>query len=402
MPQTSAVVDRPISKSKEATARPYSPPVGVQVCRRCVMDSTVSAVKFDENGICNHCHIHDRLNRAFPTGDEGWRHLEKVADKIREQGKGKSYDCIVGLSGGRDTTYCLYITKKLGLRPLALHFDNGWDSPVSKRNIKNVCTALDVDLECVIADWEESRELTNSTIRGSVPYIDLTDDIGIINSLYRTAASEGIRWIIHSHSFRTEGINPLRWNYVDPLYTRSLIKQHCRMKLKKFQNANMLNVLYWMLVKRIHVFTITNYYRDSGKDIDAFLKDELGWEDTGGWHFDNEIFGLQSYYARHKFGIDWRLLEFAALVREGEMTREEALAELQTIPQVEDRRLVDYALKKQGISREEFEQLLKMPPKYFDDYPTFYPVLRAFKSVIWALSRLNYLPPHTYEKYFEV
>lgn len=169
------------------------------------------------------------------------------------------------------------------------------------------------------------------------------------------------------------------------------------MKLTKFHNASLFDVLYWMLVKRIHVFTITNHYRDSGRDIDDFLKNELGWEDTGGWHYDNEIFGLQSYYARHKFGIDWRLLEYAALIRENEVTREEALVELRKIPQIEDRRLVDYALKKQGISKEEFDQLLKMPPKYFDDYLTLYPILKMFKFVIWTLSRLDYLPPHAYE-----
>lgn len=376
--------------------------VAVQTCRRCILDSTVDGIKFDAEGICNHCRIHDKLNRIYPTGEEGMRVLEKMARKMKASGRGQKYDCIVGLSGGRDTTYCLYMTKKLGLRPLALHFDNGWDSAIAKNNIRNVCDKLDVDLCCVIADWEESRELTNSTLYASVPYIDLTDDIGIISALYRTAAREGIHWIIHSHSFRTEGINPLRWNYVDARYVRHLIKRFCKMPLKHFRNTDLHHVAYWMLIKRIRVFTITNYYDDSGPEIDAFLKSEFGWEDTGGWHFDNEIFGLQCYYARKKFGIDWRALEFAALVREGSMSRDEALAKMAHNPIIEDPRFVHYGLKKQGISRETFERLLAEPPKYFDDYPTYYPLIKLLKWPIWLFSRLHYLPPHTYEKYFEV
>lgn len=380
-------------------AKPAS--AGVRVCRRCVLDSSVAGVRVD-GGICNHCRIHDRLDRLFPTGKEGWRYLEKMAAKIRRSGRGQRYDCIVGLSGGRDTSYCLYVTKKLGLRPLAVHFDNGWDSPVSKRNIQRICTKLDVDLHSVIADWEESRELTNCTIRASVPYIDLTDDIGIISALYRTAAAENIHWIIHSHSYRTEGINPLKWNYVDARYTRSLIRRFARMRFRHFQNTDLHHVAYWMLVKRIRVFTITNFYKDSDPAIDELLKTELGWEDTGGWHYDNEIFGLQCYYARKKFGMDWRLFEFAALVREGVMNRDDALARLAEIPTIEQPKLVRYALKKQGISEEEFEQLLRLPPKDFTDYPSYYPLIRAMKWPIWLLSRLNYLPPHTFEKYFEV
>lgn len=400
---TRAVVE--LQRKKPALPAPADwtyPPPGAKLCARCVLNDQIPGVRIDSSGVCNHCAIHDQLNALFPTGPQGDKFLQKMAAKIRASGRGKPYDCLVGLSGGRDTAYCLYVTKQLGLRPLALHFDNGWDSHIAKRNVANVCSKLDVDLECVIADWEESRELTNCSIRASVPYIDLTDDIGIISALYRTAAKEGIHWIIHSHSFRTEGINPLRWNYVDARYVRSLVKRFCSMKLRKFQNTDLHHLFYWLVIKRIRVFTITNYYDDSSPEIDEFLKREFGWEDTGGWHYDNEIFGLQCYYARRKFGIDWRTVEFAAIVREGHMTRDEAIEKLREIPAIEDSRLVEYGLKKQGISREEFEELLAQPPKEFTDYPSYYPLIRAMKGPIWALSRMNFLPPHTYEKYFEL
>ncbi|MGD9646571.1 MAG: N-acetyl sugar amidotransferase [Pirellulales bacterium] len=373
-----------------------------QLCHRCVMDTSIPGVQLDAEGVCNHCHIHDRLNEMFPLGKEGERRLQQFVDRIKRDGRGKPIDCVVGLSGGRDTCYCLYKCKELGLRPLAVHFDNGWDSDIAKNNIRKICSGLDVELHTIIADWEESRELTNCTIRASLPYIDLTDDIGIVHALYSTADKEGVRWIIHSHSFRCEGINPLLWNYMDGRFVRHLVKRFCRIPLKHFKNVDLRNFLYWVFIKRIKVFTMTNYYQDTGDEIDEMLKRDFGWENTGGWHFDNEIFGLQCYYSRHKFGIDWRVVELSALVREQQMTREAALAELAELPAIERKEIVDYALKKQGISQAEWAEIMAAPPKFFTDYPSYYPVLKAIRLPIKALCRLNILPPHAYEKYFEL
>lgn len=372
----------------------------VQVCNRCIMDTSISNVRLDDNGICNHCHLHDKLDQLYPLNEEGQAKLNRIVDRIKRSGRGKKYDCIVGVSGGRDTTYCLYMTKKLGLRPLAVHFDNGWDSQIAKSNLANVLDALDVDLHTVVADWEESRELTNCTIRASLPYIDMTDDVGIVSALYRTAARENIRWIIHSHSFRTEGINPLRWNYMDGRLVRHLIKRFSTMPLKHFRNVELRHFFYWVFIKRIRTFTMTNLYDDVGEAIDELLKREFGWQDTGGWHFDNEIFGLQCYYSRHKFGIDWRICEYAAWVRTGAMSREEALSKMAEIPEIETAKYVDYALKKQGISAEEWEAIMAAEPKYFTDYPTYYSTLKLLSPLIWLLGRLHILPAHTYEKFF--
>ena len=373
----------------------------VEICSRCIMDTSVSNVRLDENGICNHCKLHDKLDKLYPLNEEGEKQLNKIVEKIKKSGRGRKYDCLVGVSGGRDTSYCLYMTKKLGLRPLAVHFDNGWDSEIAKTNLAKVLDKLDVDLHTVVADWEESRELTNCTIRASLPYIDMTDDVGIVSALYRTAAREGIRWIIHSHSFRTEGINPLKWNYMDGRLVRSLIKRFARMKLKHFQNVELRHFFYWIFIKRIRTFTMTNYYYDMGADIDQLLMDEFGWKDTGGWHFDNEIFGLQCFYSRKKFGFDWRICEFAALVRSKAMSRDEALKRMQEIPVIESAEYVNYGLKKQGISQDEWKQILAAEPKYFTDYPTYYPLLKALKPLIKLLGRLHILPGHTYEKFFE-
>ncbi|HOV76086.1 MAG TPA: N-acetyl sugar amidotransferase [Candidatus Hydrogenedentes bacterium] len=374
----------------------------IRLCTRCIMDSSVPGIRFDAQGVCNYCHIHDRLLVEFPTGEEGARILREIAAKIRKAGKGRQYDCVVGVSGGRDTSYCLYYTKEImNLRPLAVHFDNGWDSETAKTNLSRVCDALDVDLHTIIMDWPESRELTNCTIRACVPYIDLTDDVGIASALYRTAAKENVRYIILSHSFREEGITPLAWNYMDARYTRALIKRFCAIPLVHFKNVDIHHMLYWSLVKGIRIVNITNYYDDTGDKIEKLLTDRFGWIDTGQHHMDNEMFALVYYYARHKFGFDWRIVELAAKVRTGVVSRDEALQALQTIPFFENEELVNYCLKKQGFSREEFDRILAAPNKYFYDYPTYYPLLRFMRLPIKLLCRAHVFPAHAYEKYFE-
>jgi len=366
------------------------------------MDADVPGIRFDENGVCNFCHVHDKLERLFPTGEEGKRTLEAMAEKIRRKGRGRKYDCVVGVSGGRDTSYCLYYCKeKLGLRPLAVHFDNGWDSDVAKTNLAKVCDGLGVELHTIIMDWPESRELTNATIRACVPYIDLTDDVGIASALYRTAAKEGVRYIILSHSFREEGITPLLWNYMDARYTRALIKRFCTMPLVHFKNVDIHHMLYWILFKGIHVFNMTNYYDDVGEHVERILAERFGWIDTGQHHMDNEMFALVYYYSRHKFGFDWRIIELSAKIRTGVAAREEVLEALKEVPFFENEELVDYGLKKQGFSREEFDAILKAPNKYFTDYPSYYPLLKALRLPIKWLCRAHVVPAHAYEKYFE-
>jgi hypothetical protein len=188
---------------------------------------------------------------------------------------------------------------------------------------------------------------------------------------------------------------------MDGRLVHHIIKRFCRIPLKFFKNVELRHFFWWVFVKRIKTFTITNYYDDLGDKIDEFLGEQFGWQSTGGWHFDNEIFGLACHYSRVKFGIDWRIPEFAAWVRTGEMTREAALEALEETPAIEREEIVSYGLKKQGISDEEWQQILAAEPRYFTDYPTYYPVLKLLSPLIWLLGRLHILPAHTYEKFFK-
>lgn len=372
-----------------------------KTCTRCVMDTTVPGLVFDGDGICSHCRLHDKLARLYPTGEQGRREMQRIAARIRKAGRGKRYDCVVGVSGGRDTSYCLHVTKQLGLRPLAVHFNNGWDSNVAKDNLRKVCSTMGVDLHTVISDWEESRELTNCTIRAGVPYIDMTDDVGIARALYESAVTENVRYIILSHSFREEGINPLAWNYFDGRYYRALVTRFARIPILKRKNVDIHHLLYWHLIKRIRVVNLTNYYDDAGRHVEQLLAEKYGWVDTQQRHYDNEMFALVSHYSRHKFGFDWWRVDLSAKVRTGVMTREEALHELLRPPAFESKDNVQYCLKKQGISQDEWDQIMAGPRKYFWDYPNYYPLLKLLKHPIRWLGRLNVIPSYTYEKYFE-
>jgi hypothetical protein len=365
------------------------------------MDTSAPGIAFDADGICSHCHIHDKIDQLYPAAEQGRREMERIAARIRKHGRRKKYDCVVGVSGGRDTSYCLHITKELGLRPLAVHFDNGWDSDVAKNNLRKLCNKMGVDLHTIISDWEESRELTNCTIRACVPYIDMTDDVGIARSLYDSAVAEGVRYIILSHSYREEGINPLAWNYFDGRYYRALVKRFARIPIRQRKNVDIHHMLYWHLIKRIRIINLTNYYNDAGQQVERLLADKYGWVDTQQHHYDNEMFALVSYYSRRKFGFDCWRVDLSAKARSGVMTREEALEKLQRPPDFESTENVQFCLKKQGLSNGEWEQILAAPRRYFWDYPNYYAYLKLFKYPIKWLGRLDILPSYIYEKYFE-
>lgn len=375
----------------------------LQRCSRCVMDTTVPGIRFDADGVCQYCHMQDRLEKRFPLGEEGERVLRGFAERARQTGtgRGRAFDCIVGLSGGRDSSYCLYYVKEvMGLRPLAVHFDNGWDSEVAKTNIVRLCDALDVELHTVIMDWPESRELTNANIRACVPYIDIFDDVGIARSLYDAAEKEGVRYIFLAHSFREEGVTPLMWNYMDGRFQRAIVKRFCNYPLKMYRNIDIPDMLRWML-KGIRVVNVTNYYDDTGDKVEKLMTEKMDWLDTGQHHMDNELFALVYYYARHKFGFDWRVVELSAKVRTGVLSRDEAIQALESVPFFENEELVNYCLKKQGLTREEFDIILRAPNKYFTDYPSYYPLIRALRWPIKVACRMHVLPAHAYEKFIE-
>jgi len=364
------------------------------------MDETIPEIRFDSQGECQFCKIHDVLENKYPLGHTGEERLEKIVEKIKLAGKGKPYDCICGTSGGRDSTWTLFLAKKYGLRPLAVHFDNGWNSEIAVRNIKNATEILKIDLETVVANWDEFKDIQMAFLKASVPDVEIPTDVAIHKVMHKIAAKEGIQYILNGHSFRTEGVAPRGWTYMDGKYIRSIQKQFGRAGLKDFHNFNVNDLIYYSFIKRIKVIPILNYLPYNQKEVSEIITKELNWEYYGGHHHESTYTEfIQSYLLPQKFNIDKRKTELSALIRSGQISRPEALEQIQGSTYQYRKELIDYIVSKFSIRKEEWEVLYQLPVKSYLDYPTYYPYMLKFKKVIQKLTELNLLPELLYLKY---
>jgi len=370
-----------------------------RVCTRCILDTTVPKIRFDSNGVCTFCRIHDELEKNHPLDAEGRQRFEALIDTVKHHGKGREYDCIVGVSGGRDSTYTLYTAVRMGLRPLAVHFDNGWNSDISVSNIKNATDALDVDLYTHVADWEEFKDLQIAFLKASTSDAEVPTDYAILSVLYDVAAKHGVRYILNGHSFRTEGVAPITWTYMDGRYIRAVHEQFGSKRLTTVPIMSLTQLLYYTFIRRIQVINVPEFIEYEHETVNRVLEEELGWRYYGGHHHESvytEFF--QSFLLPTKFGIDKRKLEYSALIRSGQMDRAQALAAVQT-PYAYNKEIVEYTIAKLGLSNEEFEAIMRAPVKTFEDYPSYYSLIRASRIPIKIACNLNLLPHVFYEKY---
>lgn len=379
----------------------------MQTCTRCVQDSTVPGIYFNQQGECNFCELHDKMELLFPNGEKGKQYLEKTFARVRAEGKGKKYDCIVGMSGGRDSTILLWkVVKEWKLRPLAVHFNDGFDNPVAGENMVNAVNKLGVELRTITSDWREAKDLKITFLKASTPDLNLGTDIGIASSLYQTAYIENVKTILIGQSFRTEGVKPLSWSFFDGDYLRNVQKELGTVKLRAWKpedpgfNLGMKELAYYTLWKGIKTITpmySSDYIREEAEKI---IVPELGWVYPGAHYFDDLYHSLIKYVHRVKFNIDMNMNSDSALVRSGQLNRDIALARAHGVYQIESDRIIDLCLKRLNISREEFDAMMKLPPKTFRDYSTSYSLMRVFKYPIWLASRLNLVPKVAYDKYF--
>mgnify|MGYP003379492475 CR=1 FL=1 len=269
----------------------------IQICTRCIFDSTEGAISFDHEGVCNYCRLMEQLARDYATGTpEGERRFQEIVDKIKVDGKGKKYDCVVGVSGGTDSSYMLYIAKKYGLRPLAVHYDNTWNSAIATENIRKVTKALDVDLYTYVIDNKESDDIFKSFFLASVPELDGATDIALAEVLYRAAAKHGVRYVLEGHSFQAEGVNPLSSCYIDGKYIKSLHDRFGKRKMKSFPNMNLASFMKWVVAYRIQKIRPLWYLSYSKEEARALLEKEYGWQYYGGHHLENRMTALHHAY----------------------------------------------------------------------------------------------------------
>lgn len=371
-----------------------------RICSRCLYDTTIPDIHFDERGVCNFCAIHDVMERLYPLDEQGKAKLHRLVERIKRDGRGKPYDCVIGVSGGRDSTYTLYTAIHLGLRPLAVHFDNGWNSEIAVSNIQNAIKKYNIDLVTVVADWEEFKDLQVAFLKASVSDAEIPTDVAIHAVLHDVAAKEGIRYILIGHSFRTEGIVPKGWTYMDGRYLNSVHRRFGHTRITSFPNITLSSLFYYSMVKGIRVIPILNYFPYDKKKAGKELEAEVEWVDYGGHHHEN-LYTLffQSYLLPRKFGIDKRKLALSARVRSGQMSRTEALHEIQKEPYPYEVSTLEYTLSKLGLTQAEFDVIMNAPIKTYRDYPTYYPLIRAFRWPITLSFRLGLVPKILYYKY---
>lgn len=344
-------------------------------CSRCVMDTSDPEIVFDKHGNCNHCNNYfERIFKRIFRGEESEVQLMKIISLIKKKGKGKKYDCILGVSGGIDSSYTAYILKQNGVRTLMVHMDNGWNSEISENNIKALAEKLQFDYESYVLDWEEFRDLQIAFLRASVPEIETPTDIALPAALHKIAVKYRTKYIISGGNFVTEGILPRIWHYnaKDFTYLKHIHKTFGSGKLKKFPIFDWKNELYYKLIKGIQFVYLLNYVDYKKDKARHILETELGWTYYGGKHYESIYTGfVQSYMLPEKFNIDYRKATLSTQICTGETTREQALEILQNpsfdIQKVNEDK--EYICSKLQISIQEFDAMMQQPPKLYTDYP---------------------------------
>ncbi|MDF1645933.1 MAG: N-acetyl sugar amidotransferase [Legionellaceae bacterium] len=347
-----------------------------QVCNNCVMDTTDDDISFDENGICDHCN--DFYNLVLPhwhTDDRGWQKLEPMLDKIKKEGRGKDFDCILGLSGGVDSSYLAHKAKEFGLRPLFFHVDGGWNSQVAVNNIQVLVDKLGCDLYTEVINWEEMKDFQLSYFKSGLSSIDIPQDHAFIATLYNFASKYKIKHILNGGNYSTECVcYPMSWLYygTDMAQIRDIRKKFGTIPMDTYPFSGILkHKVYLRYVKKVQVLKPLNYIPYVKSNAVDLLQAEYGWQPYRQKHFESRFTKFyEGYWLFKKFGYDTRKVQFSSLILTKQMTRDDALEALSK-PAMSDDEIRDdfeYIAKKLSISVDELQAYLDAPNKTYKDY----------------------------------
>jgi len=373
----------------------------LKICTKCIYDESISGIYFDESGICNYCHTMERFKADFGTGtEEGQRKLKEIIDQIKKDGNGKKYDCVVGVSGGTDSSYLLVKLVEWGLRPLAVHYDNTWNSAIATENIRKVLGKLKIDLFTYVIDNKEADDLLLSFMNASVPEIEAPTDLALAEVMYRAASKYNVKYVMEGHSFITEGIAPVGTVYFDGKYIASIHKKFGKLPMKTYPLMTFYQFMKWTLFKRIKKIRPLWYIPYSKEEAREYLIKEFNWEYYGGHHLENRMTSFfHVYWAYKKFGLDFRNLSIAASVRSGMISREEGIEQYFNQKPEEDESLVEYACNRLGLTGEELEALVNAPNKTYKDYKTYKKRFERLRPLFYLLAKSNLIPMSFYVKY---
>jgi N-acetyl sugar amidotransferase len=360
----------------------------------------VPSIQFDEEGVCNYCRQVEHLVDQYGTGqNKGDLLFEDILKDIRQSGRNKRYDCIIGVSGGTDSSYLVYLAKEWGLRPLAVHYDNTWNSAIATMNIQKVLHGLDVDLYTHVVANKEADDIFRSFFLSGVAEIEAATDLGYAYLLRKVAARYSIKYILEGHSFVEEGITPLGRNYFDGKYIQSIHKKFGRNDMKTYPlmtfSRFLTSVLYHQ-VKFIRPFWYLAYSKENAKKI---LIDRFDWRYYGGHHLENRMTAFyHSVYLPQKFNGDMRNNTLSAMVRNGVISRAEAWKVYNTPPYIEEE-LVSYFKKRLELTDEQYEQVMQSHPKNWTEYPNYKKRFEYLRPLFFLLAKANLVPMSFYLKY---
>jgi len=354
-------------------------------------------ISFDENGICNYYHDYKKAEAEFSfKGDIGKKKLAEFVNRIKESGRGKPYDCLIGLSGGVDSTYVAWLVKSQGLRPLAVHLDNGWNSELAVKNIENIISKLGIDLYTLVVNWQEFKDIQLSYLKASVVDIEVVSDHAIFATMYKLAKEKGIGYIISGQNIVTEHIMPQSWLYkkMDFVNLKDIHSKFGTVKLKTYPTFDFKKYVYYSSVLQLLPFYILDYVDYNKKAVKEFITKELDWRDYGGKHYES-IFTkfYQAYILPEKFKIDKRKAHLSTLICSGQMTRQEALSELEK-PIYDPEELKadkEYVLKKFGLTEAEFERIMQLPVRKHTDFKTDAQLKERYMSLLKKTEKIRRL-----------
>lgn len=372
------------SEPVTAEARPY------QRCTRTIMDTTDPDIWFDNNGVSSHAlifdeHLADEV-RAIQAG-ERLDALQQLVAEMKRAGEGKPYDCVIGISGGVDSSYLALQAVRLGLRPLAVHFDSGWNSEIAADNIHNLVTRLGLDLYTQVVDWREMKDLQLAFFKASLANCDIPTDHAFGYVSYQQAQKYGIKYVLSGHNYVSESILPKAWGYDsgDAKHLKAVHKKFGTVKLKTYPVMGLAKRKLWYPeVRRIRSIPLLNYMPYVYKDAKREIAEELGWRDYGGKHYESVFTRyFQGYYLPRKFGYDKRLAHYSSLILSDQMTRDEALAMMESTNYPEELRKQDHEFiaKKLGVTVDELEAIYELPPVDYTAYPNSQASMRRLFAV---------------------
>jgi N-acetyl sugar amidotransferase len=381
-------------RSQASGSLPGNEQVMTIVCTRCIMDTTDPEIVFDAGGVCNHCHRYETVarQRMIPPAQRKER-LDQLVTEIKWAGRRRPYDCIIGVSGGVDSTYVAWVVKNLGLRPLAVHLDNGWNSELAVANIEKTLKTLGIDLYTHVIDWEEFRDLQTSFLKASTPDGEVPTDHAIFALLYKIAAKQGLKHIIIGTNVVSEAILPEKWGYgyFDWSYVKDVHRRFGSTRLSTYPHFSLLDLFYYVFLRRIRMVSILNFIDYNKQQAMGILQKQLGWVYYGGKHYESIYTRFyQAYLLPRKFDIDKRKAHYSNLILSGQMSRPEALEAMKApvYPKEllqEDRQ---YAIKKLNLDEKSFAAIMALPKRTFLDYKNNHDVFAFAKRLVNSSRRL--------------